>query len=327
DLAHLSPDLGSGATLPAISFVEPDTCHDGHDTQSLGGCTLDPEGPTYPSGVGAINAWLPGFVQQVTHSPSWDDHSLLFITFDEAAATDTSGCAPCHDTSAGGRIGALAISPMLTAGGTSSWQGDHYSFLRTLEAAWGLPTLKSRAADAAAAAKVHDGDPGVTVLGDIWVTPAASSVTTAPSPAPRRGLSPGRTWPPTGGTGTAAWPASPCWRSRSCCGEEHERGASAVEAEAGLVLGGPPPRRRRAVVVLPVVRRVLDEGDDARRHEARRPHRRARARHLGDLDHAPAGGDLDPPARLGRLDVERLRAAAADVHEHLDPVALHRGSW
>jgi len=206
DLTHFTADLGSGAALPAFSFIEPDTCHDGHDTQSLGGCTLDPEGPTYPPGVGAINAWLPGFVQQVTHAPAWDDHSLLFITFDEGDTTDTSGCAPCHDTSAGGRIGALAISPMLTAGGTSSWQGDHYSFLRTLEAAWGLPTLKSRAADAAAAAKVHDGDPGVTVLGDVWVAPVGSPApAVAPSPAAASGLSRGRTLPPTGRNGSAAF--------------------------------------------------------------------------------------------------------------------------
>jgi NAD(P)-dependent dehydrogenase (short-subunit alcohol dehydrogenase family) len=51
-----------------------------------------------------------GFVQQVTSSPAWDQNSLLFITFDEGATTDTAGCGPCHDTSAGGRIGAFSES-------------------------------------------------------------------------------------------------------------------------------------------------------------------------------------------------------------------------
>jgi len=168
DLAELWKDAAA-KRLPALSFVEPDTCHDGHDTQSLGGCTLDPEGPTYPSGLGAIEAWLPGFVQRLTTSPGWDRRSLLVITFDEAAATDTSGCVPCHDTSAGGRIGTLLVSPLLAKpGSVSSWQGDHYGLLRTWEAAWGLPTLKSRAADPAAAKLVHDGDPGVRPLTGIW---------------------------------------------------------------------------------------------------------------------------------------------------------------
>jgi len=168
DLTELWQD-SAAKRLPAFSFVEPDTCHDGHDTQALGGCTLDPEGPTYPSGTGAIEAWLPGFVKQLTSSKSWDDHSLLVITFDEASATDTSGCAPCHDTSAGGRIGTILISPLLGKRGTvKSWYGDHYSLLRTWEAAWGLPTLKSKAADAAAAKLVHDGDPGVKPLTGIW---------------------------------------------------------------------------------------------------------------------------------------------------------------
>jgi hypothetical protein len=168
DLTEFSKDAASSATLPAWSFIEPDTCHDGHDTSTLGGCAADPEGPTYPAGVAAIDAWLPGFVKQVTTSKAWDSRSLLVVTFDEAAATDTSGCVPCKDTSAGGRIGTLLISPMLKGGTTTSWQGDHYALLRTLEVSWGLPTLKSKAVSATAAKTVHDGDPGVKPLTGVW---------------------------------------------------------------------------------------------------------------------------------------------------------------
>ena len=184
DLTHLADDLQSPARLPAFSFIQPDTCHDGHDTQSSGGCALDPEGPSAPSGVAAINAWLPGFVHQVTTSPAWDDNSLLFITFDESSTADTTGCAPCHDTSAGGRIGALAISPRIKPGSTSTWVGDHYSFLRTLEASWALPTLKSRAASPAAAQTVHDGDPGGTVLADVWTPLGGASTAAAAASSP-----------------------------------------------------------------------------------------------------------------------------------------------
>jgi hypothetical protein len=150
-------------------MIEPDTCHDGHDTSATGGCALDPEGPAAPSGVAAIDAWLPGFVQRLTSTPAWDKRSLLVITFDEGATTDTAGCVPCHDTSAGGRIGALLIGrPIAAPGSTSDWQGDHYSLLRTWETAWRLPTLKSKAVTPAAAATVHDGDPGVTPLTGVW---------------------------------------------------------------------------------------------------------------------------------------------------------------
>jgi hypothetical protein len=159
DLTEFWKDTASAKTFPTWSFIEPDTCHDGHDTQSIGGCTADPEGPTYPAGVSAMDKWMPAFVQRVTHTKGWDRRSLLVITFDEGGATDSAGCKPCHDTSAGGRIGALFIS---------QWQGDHYSLLRTWEQAWGMPTLKSLAVSKSAAATVHDGDPGVAPLTGIW---------------------------------------------------------------------------------------------------------------------------------------------------------------
>jgi len=182
DLTRLSTDLQSSSTLPAFSFIEPDTCHDGHDDSGSNGCGADPEGPAYPAGVGAIEAWLPGFVNQVTTSKAWDAHSLLFITFDEGDATDTSGCAPCHDTSAGGQIGAVVISSLAKTAFVSSWSGDHYGFLRTLETSFGLPTLKSKAASASAAATVHDGDPGVLALTDVWQQGHTQTATSAGAP-------------------------------------------------------------------------------------------------------------------------------------------------
>lgn len=169
DLGEFWPDAASPSTLPAWSFIEPDTCHDGHDTGASGGCGGDPEGPGAPTGVAAINAWLPGFVSRLTSSPAWDAGSLLVVTVDEGVASDSSGCGACHDGSAGGRVGALLIGATVTyPGTTSNWFGDHYSLLRTWEAAWGLPSLKSRAVSPAAAASVHDGDPGVTPLTGIW---------------------------------------------------------------------------------------------------------------------------------------------------------------
>lgn len=156
DLTELWRDADAGA-LPDYSIVVPDTCHDGHDTSSTGGCALDPEGPTAPSGVDAMDAWLPGFVHRLTTSKAWTRDSVLLLTFDESESGDTSGCVPCADGSAGGRIGAVVISGLVRPGTVSTWQGDHYGVLRTLEAAWDLGSLHA-----------HDADPGVTPLTDVW---------------------------------------------------------------------------------------------------------------------------------------------------------------
>ena len=188
DLTQLATDEQSTSTLPKWSFVEPDTCNDGHDNQTgtSGGCSGDPEGPTAPSGTAAIDAWLPGFVKSVMSSPGWDANSVMVITFDESLTTgvdSASGCTPCNDTSAGGRIGALFLGDPVKKDFSSTWQGDHYGLLRTIEASYGLPTLKSLAVSPAAAATVHDGDPGVTPVTDIWAastgTPAVATTTTS----------------------------------------------------------------------------------------------------------------------------------------------------
>jgi LPXTG-motif cell wall-anchored protein len=133
-----------------------------------------------------MEAWLPAFVEKVTSSPAWDANSVMFITLDEGAATDTSGCSACHDTSAGGRIGALVISAM-AAPGASGWQGDHYGFVRTLETSFGLPTLAATAAAGGplpAGVRIHDADPGVSALTDVWRAPAVVGAVGAPGAPP-----------------------------------------------------------------------------------------------------------------------------------------------
>jgi hypothetical protein len=180
DYTQLATDDQSPTTLPTFSFVQPDTCHDGHDdSQEEGYCTLDPEGATAPYGVAAINDWLgngakggTGFVSSLLDSPAWRSGSnLLVITFDEAIASgtgaDATGCTPCHDGSDGGRIGAIMIGTGVKAGYVSTYRGDHYGLLRTIEDSERLPTLSSQAVSAAAASTVHDGaaTPITDVLG------------------------------------------------------------------------------------------------------------------------------------------------------------------
>ena len=68
---------------------------------------------------------------------------------------------------------------------------------------------------------------------------------------------------------------------------------------------------------------MLDQGDDPRGHEPRRPHRLSRSGDLRDLDHASCVRDLYLAAGAGGDDVERPDAVA-DVDQDLDAVTFHR---
>lgn len=80
--------------------------------------------------------------------------------------------------------------------------------------------------------------------------------------------------------------------------------------------------RRHLDAALLVGCRVLDERDEAARHEAAGTDGNAGPGHLADLDHAAGGHDLDPPARSRRHDVEGLDALPR-IDDGLDSIAFH----
>jgi phosphatidylinositol-3-phosphatase len=115
-------------SLPDFVWITPNMCNDTHD------CPL-----------GAGDAWLQAWVPAILGSPAWKDNGALFITFDEGKGD--GGC--CQDA-AGGRIATLVISPLVRPGFRSEVPYTHYSLLRTIEAAWGLPPLGQARCDCAA---------------------------------------------------------------------------------------------------------------------------------------------------------------------------------
>ena len=121
---QLEADLASG-TLPNLSFISPDLCHDGHEDQC---------------GLAAADAWVSQEVPKLLASPQFQEDGVLFITFDEAEGDDASGC--CGN-SAGGLIGNVVVSPAYgrTGGFRGATPANHYSLLRTIEDAWGLQLL------------------------------------------------------------------------------------------------------------------------------------------------------------------------------------------
>ena len=137
-------DLAAGP--PNFSFIVPDTCDDGHDAN----CNA-----TGRTQIQNLDSWLQQNVPPILSYMGTHPASALFITFDEAANTDTSGC--CNQPPlgiGGGHVGLVMVAPGLerAAGYRSTVPGNHYSLLRTLEAGFGVPPL----AEAAKVAPMND---------------------------------------------------------------------------------------------------------------------------------------------------------------------------
>jgi hypothetical protein len=118
DLSHFDPTLGD------LWFIAPNLCNDMHDCSIATG-----------------DAFLKGFMPTILSSPAFAT-SLVVLSWDEGS-TSLGG---------GGRIVTLVISPLAKAGFTSSIAHSHYSLLRTIEDAWGLPCL----ANACSANDLHE---------------------------------------------------------------------------------------------------------------------------------------------------------------------------
>jgi hypothetical protein len=120
---QLGKDLRKGR-LPDFAFITPDLCNDTHD------CPVR-------SGDKYLSRTVPALLREL------GPRGILFVTWDEG--TDSSGC--CGDA-AGGHIPTVVAGPDVKKGATASGESyTHYSVLRTVEEAFGLPLLR------------HAGDP------------------------------------------------------------------------------------------------------------------------------------------------------------------------
>jgi hypothetical protein len=134
-LTQFDTDL-SNNQLPDFSWITPNLCNDGHDCSSS-----------------ISDSFLGSEVSKILASPSFDQNSLLIITFDEGS----SGSSCCGlPSSAGGHIATLFISSLAKAGYQDSTSYDHYSILKLMADAWGLPYLE------------HAGDSSTNSITDVW---------------------------------------------------------------------------------------------------------------------------------------------------------------
>jgi hypothetical protein len=136
DYSELAGDLRSLDTTPALAYITPNLCNDGHDDPCVDGS---------PGGLARADAWLARQVPQILDSPAFKQDGMLVITFDESEG-NTGGPSGIPGGTAGGRIGALVLSPLIRGGTTSDRLYNHFSLLATVEDAFSLPRLGYAAA-------------------------------------------------------------------------------------------------------------------------------------------------------------------------------------
>jgi phospholipase C len=132
---QLAKDLRAGH-LPNFSLVVPDQCHDMHGTAS---CT-DPNAL-----MSAGDTYVANTVHKIMSSSTWSQgQNAIVITWDEDDYSDAglpgTGC--CGSDPGGGQVVTIVITnhgehfPL-----TDNTPYNHYSLLRSYEAAFGLPCL------------------------------------------------------------------------------------------------------------------------------------------------------------------------------------------
>ncbi len=120
-LTHLQTDLGAGA-LPNFVFITPNLCNDAHD------CPLN-----------VADDWLAELLTPLVPALNADgDAWLVILTWDEGQGNHSCCGLPAE---AGGRIATVLFSPRVKNGFQDDTPYTHYSLLKTIAEAWGLPYL------------------------------------------------------------------------------------------------------------------------------------------------------------------------------------------
>ena len=120
-LDELDKDLEKG-TLPSFVFIMPDLCSGGHDC-----------------GLNVSDGWLQDVMGKLLSSSALGDNYLILVAFEESD-NDNSSCCGLPEK-AGGRVAAFLVSPQATVPMEDDTPYSHYSFLKTIMAAWDLPDL------------------------------------------------------------------------------------------------------------------------------------------------------------------------------------------
>jgi len=132
DVVDLFSDIQNG-TLPAVSYVKPDSVLDGHPSSSK---------------WNLFEAFAGNIINLVQANPGvWND-TAIFVTVDEGGGFYDSGFIQWVDFfGTGPRIPIVAVSPFSTGGHVSHAYSEHSSFVKFVERNWKLDeklTARSR---------------------------------------------------------------------------------------------------------------------------------------------------------------------------------------
>jgi phospholipase C len=128
DATDFFADLQAG-TLPAVSFVKPDSFVDGHPASSK---------------LGLFEGMLENIVDQMGNKKD----TALFVAFDEGGGYWDSGyIQPLDFFGDGPRIPFIVVSPYAKHGQVVHTYYDHVSILKFIERNWGLTPLTGRSRD------------------------------------------------------------------------------------------------------------------------------------------------------------------------------------
>ena len=151
-LTQLPDDLSEHDQIANVNYIFPNECEDGHSD-----CTHTNPVPLLgaeTSEMGQYDAFLQKWVPAIQATKAYKQGGMIFITFDEGddpfgccgePAQDPDGTYPGGEAGSpgtgGGQVGAVALSPFITPGTTSTSVYNHYSLLASLEDLFGLSRL------------------------------------------------------------------------------------------------------------------------------------------------------------------------------------------
>ncbi len=131
---QLAVDLATGS-LPNYSLVVPDQCHDMHGT---GGCS------STNGLIAAGDRYVGTTVQEIMASPTWrHGNNAIVVTWDEDDFSDSgkTGTGCCGFDPGGGHVATVVITNHSDGHVADSTPANHYSLLKTMEQAFGLPCI------------------------------------------------------------------------------------------------------------------------------------------------------------------------------------------